>query len=810
MTETLTERQLEREAGQVVSGRARYYKNLDKGDVGDSKPGKELTRRAVQPVASAVQAMIDRVESGKAGSGKPAIAVQYLRHLQPEAVAYLTARAVISAAMRSDKVTRTALTLARMIEESYRFDELRIAELALANSAERKAKRWTTSHHRRAIMRHAADVASVKGLSWAKGDQLRVGMKLIELFIETVGLVERVKVSEGKNKTNYIIVGKPEMLEWLNNMHDHCAVLEPRFLPMVIEPQPWVTPIKGGYLTEENKQDFVRGTGREFKDDMMSLDLRDVFTAVNHIQNTAWRINSQLRDVMMEAWKSGSTLGGLPESDPLPRVPRPVDIPRDLRKADMNEKQLATIEEYRIRARKVNEYNAELIGRRLALGAKLSMATTLIDDERFYFPHNVDFRGRVYSLVPELNPQTDDIGKALLEFADGKPLGKSGAYWLHVHIANLFGIDKVSFDERVAWVQDHSEELLDSAINPLDGNRTWCTADDPWQALAACFEYAGYNIEGDEFVSRLPIAMDGSCSGLQHYSAMLLDDDGAAAVNLKRADTPSDIYTQVAERTEELLKDSDEQIAAAWAGKVERKIVKRPCMTFAYSVTSRGMRDQILDELRKQTGNEDYLPGYDNWEASTFLSPIVEQAIKDTVDRAAEAMDWLKDSVKLLLDNEVPVTWVTPLGFPVQQRYFRSIGQRFNVWFQGLRLKVQIRKDSEEADKRKQASAIAPNFVHSMDACHLMMVANRMVLEEVTADFAMIHDSFGVHACDVDELHFVIRDEFIKMYSVNQLVRFSHFVASRLPKDERDKMLPVPEQGDYDLEEVRDADFFFA
>jgi hypothetical protein len=47
--------------------------------------------------------------------------------------------------------------------------------------------------------------------------------------------------------------------------------------------------------------------------------------------------------------------------------------------------------------------------------------------QRFYFPCQVDHRGRVYPVPPLMNPQSDHIGRALLEFAAGKPLGERGA-----------------------------------------------------------------------------------------------------------------------------------------------------------------------------------------------------------------------------------------------------------------------------------------------------------------------------------------------------------------------------------------------
>lgn len=812
MVETLVERQIEREKLQVENGITRYHKHRDQKDEADMTPGKILVKRAVEPVAAAITEMVERVESGKAGRGKPAAVTAYLCQLQAEPVAYITARILINAAGKEWHAPKTAMALASLIEEHYTFDELRLAEPNLANAMERKAKKWSTPHHRRAIMRRAADVASVTGLGWKQGDKLRLGMKLIELFIETTGLVELVMIQSGRNKRATIVRPTEATCDWLANLHGRCELLEPRFTPMLCPPVPWTNPLRGGYLTQENRVDFIGGSNAAFRDEAFNVQMPDVYRAINTVQATPWRINKAVFDVLDEAWHSRSTLGGLPQQENHPLPERPADIPRDMRPDDMDDSTRRRFEQWIRETANTHEMNASLVSKRIAVIAQLSMASDVKDEEQIYFPHNVDFRGRMYSVVPGLSPQADDQGKALLEFAEGKPLGESGGYWLMVHIANLFGVDKCSFDERVQWVQDNSLRLLGSALNPLDGDRFWCEADDPWCALAACFEYAGWHITGwsEDYVSHLPIAMDGSCSGLQHYSAMLRDSDGGRAVNLLPTDQPADLYTEVADRVEIWLNDpelSTNQLAQAWRNKVSRKIVKRPCMTFAYSVTSRGMRDQILDECRKQADGGEYLPGYDNFSAATFLAPLVEKAIRETVDRAAEAMDWLKEAVRVYVEADVPVNWFTPDGFPVQHRYVKTNGKRFKVWFNGVRMDVQLRVETTKPDLRKQVSSIAPNFIHSMDAVHLRRVANRMHDSGITNSFATIHDSFGVHACDVDELHYAIRDEFINMYTDDQLVGFRKQVLGYVPQAE---LAEPPSPGTLDLEDIRTADFFFS
>lgn len=110
------------------------------------------------------------------------------------------------------------------------------------------------------------------------------------------------------------------------------------------------------------------------------------------------------------------------------------------------------------------------------------------DEEGFYYPHNLDFRGRAYPMHPHLNHLSSDLCRGVLEFAEGRPLGKSGLRWLKIHLANLYsgGVEKLSYDGRLAFVDNHIDDIFDSATNPVNGNRWWLTAEDPLQCLATC------------------------------------------------------------------------------------------------------------------------------------------------------------------------------------------------------------------------------------------------------------------------------------------------------------------------------------
>lgn len=191
---------------------------------------------------------------------------------------------------------------------------------------------------------------------------------------------------------------------------------------------------------------------------------------------------------------------------------------------------------------------------------KLNQAEQFKTFPRIYFPYNVDFRGRAYPVPPHLSNVGSDLCRGMLTFSKSKPLGDRGLYWLKVHLANLFGVDKISFDERASFTDENMEyvravtEEDSGSAGSSDGDsddmsKWWMKADDPFQALATCYEIVAAIDSGcpATYKCSLPVHMDGSCNGLQHYAALGRDRVGGKAVNLCNFDTPQDVYIGVME-----------------------------------------------------------------------------------------------------------------------------------------------------------------------------------------------------------------------------------------------------------------------
>jgi len=411
----------------------------------------------------------------------------------------------------------------------------------------------------------------------------------------------------------------------------------PVYLPMVTPPRPWLSLSGGGYLVTP-LQLLKRRTNTRAQQLLEKADLSLVFSAVNAMQNTAYRINKDIYRDMRNAWDAGSLFFGL-ETHTFAQLPARLPDQADRKQRNERNKQRAD----------VFNLNNRIKGLKKVMAFRLSLAERLMDEPQLYFPYQLDHRGRAYPVPQLVNPQSDDIGRSLLEFAEGKPPGERGAYWLAVHMANCYWKkNKVSFDNRLAWVHHNEQEIIAFADSPLQVHRFWKEADKPWSFLAACKEWKRYREQGVDFRSHLAVSMDGTCNGYQHLSAMGRDPIGGRATNLVPADEPQDIYQEVADhvsrrvnRDAENVEHNDKEQARQLIGKIDRAAVKHATMTTPYGVT----RGTIYKELMETKPARDC---EDAKACARYLARVLEECIPEVAVEAGNIMKWLRDVARAL------------------------------------------------------------------------------------------------------------------------------------------------------------------
>jgi DNA-directed RNA polymerase, mitochondrial len=177
-------------------------------------------------------------------------------------------------------------------------------------------------------------------------------------------------------------------------------------------------------------------------------------------------------------------------------------------------------------------------------------------------------------------------------------------------------------------------------------------------------------------------------------------------------------------------------------------------------------------------------------------------------------MDWLRHVARLAANEGLPINWMTPAGFPVQQVYTAVKTRRIVTTLNGClikRMDLTIQEHTPNIDKSQQANGISPNFVHSMDAAALMLYIEQAQEKRGINSFACVHDSYGTHAADTEASVQCIRDVFVEMYKYNDVLEnFKADILQMLSPKNVAKLKPIPEKGKLDIDDVRSSQFFFA
>ena len=143
-------------------------------------------------------------------------------------------------------------------------------------------------------------------------------------------------------------------------------------------------------------------------------DLYPVYDALNAVSAVPWNINHQILDVAIEMFNKGgnATLKIPPPISALPEAPKLL--------LDMPPEEKMRIFHERVQLQKEKKEVFSLWCTELY---KLSIANKYRNDV-FWFPHNLDFRGRSYAIPPHFNHLGGDLSRSILVFAKGRQLMK--------------------------------------------------------------------------------------------------------------------------------------------------------------------------------------------------------------------------------------------------------------------------------------------------------------------------------------------------------------------------------------------------
>lgn len=799
---------------------------------GETEGGLAITRKYISELSKAISEKLEAAQNTETDRGKSRTGAEALiGSLDPDVVALATLSTSLNGIAKGLPLTGTLVRIGLNIEGEVWSSELKDFDHKLHTRADQWARRDRSRlSSRQQAARNIAERGGFKLAKWTSDNHTQVGAWLVETLLESLPDVFVLEEREGSRDAYYLQITEGA-LKLACDAFEQAVRLRPVMFPSEWPPLPWQSLTLGGPRDPagHHSTKVVRTLHQETQGLVRAAisdgQMQPTLDALNTIQRVPWTINKRVLEVILECEKRGIAVKGGVKGWGVPPA-KDVTLPEYPEGGSASE-----LKQWGIDCARAKRTNRTLAGERLGFRADLTTAKMLAENERFYVPHNLDWRGRVYGLS-HFNFQRDDRVRALFLFDRGEAIGEDGLRWLKIHTANCGDFGKVSkrpFEERVKWSNDNAAVIAAIAENPLADEQlaVWTKADKPFLFLAACLELASACKVGASFVTSLPVSWDGSCSGLQHLCAMTRAPEGSL-VNLTDTPEPQDVYSLVAEVAfESIALDVDDEkfgkfarLALAYDGN-RRKLVKRNVMTYSYSSKKFGMSQQLITDLmdplaeQVQRGERDEHPFGENEStqaaAARYLASKIFAAIETVVDRPARAMAFLQKIARALAHEGKVMEWVTPTGLPWSNRYHEPTTKRVRLWMRDRGVSLRIATGYEKpVDKDRAANGVAPNLVHACDAAHLMMVVNAAAAEGIT-NHALVHDSFGCLASQSTRYHQIIREQFVRLYEEHDvLAEVLERATLALSEHNRDRLPDRVDAGDLNIKEVLNATYAFA
>ncbi|TFU06140.1 hypothetical protein EUV02_03765 [Polymorphobacter arshaanensis] len=853
--------QLALEEYNLVAGAERYLDRQDRKGRSEGVDARDDAQKVIKAAIPLVSSQITKwcEEAGKS-AGRTHRALKFLNALDPDLLALIGLRSVFLGVGRGGHMVDVTITTGTDVQMELEALALKEHDPKAAKLFASLAAKGTESANtkRHNALTEKAGVA----LNWGGEEKLRAGEPIVNavliaceaLFERSVGYTPSTHASAKIEKESTIVLtdaGAAALVE----LAEAEAWMHPLLTPMIAIPRPWESNNTGAYYDERlaKRVKLVRGRSSQQKKLIAQAvkdgTFNDLLAAVNAAQETAWSIDTRVLEIVEWTKEAGLRPSS---SFPLTNLPvMPAKVSADVwDAADKTARSVWSSSRRAVRLEIKDAASASSV-----FNSDIQIAKMLAEAGTFYQPHSLDWRGRIYP-VAHFNHQRGDHIKGMFRFADGVALGETGGDWLAIHIANCgdFGkVSKATLDKRIAWTYENGEMLLEIAADPRGTYDKWSAADAPFCFLQACFEYAAWAETGfsEDFQSSIPIALDGSCSGLQHYSAITRSPEEARHVNLVPRDDVGDIHTFVVGIAQDLFEksiaDGDQMAKICIDAGFGRPTVKRNVMTYFYGSNQFGMSGQHMEDLmrpltkRLVLGEIDKHPysvinektGLDDggFAAAACLAKHIYKAVTTAAPRAEYAARWFQSVAAILAHEALPVVWTSPMGLPVVQLYQQYESKRVAMWLYDRAVPVVTHADDKAdqdgnvltkvrtvlqttatklIDKSKARSAIAPNVIHSLDAAHMLRTV-LMAMAKGIKSFCLIHDSFATHAGNTGKFAWTIKEAFVAQYETYCPMKAIDAYARSVLSEEGIAKLPAIEPlGTLDLNEVMGAMYAFA
>lgn len=263
----------------------------------------------------------------------------------------------------------------------------------------------------------------------------------------------------------------------------------------------------------------------------------------------------------------------------------------------------------------------------------------------------------------------------------------TGIEYLKIDVANNFGLDKVTYQERIDWFNSNINFSPETTSTDIVEWIHIFKPKEPELFFASAKAYVDYL---NDVPSGYMISFDATASGIQIMSALTGDYTGMLGTNLVDNNTRYDVYTELFDITKERFKEHYKEDLS-----IERDKIKAAIMVMMYG-GSKTIMDKINNDKR------------------------VFDTIMDVCKEFINGAYGIRSCLLKCIDNETSIyEWVTPDGFHVSNPI---LVQYMEERFTGVG-KIQVKYKDLGTDPYYKGNVA--NLIHSLDGTLMREIISR-------------------------------------------------------------------------------------
>jgi hypothetical protein len=286
-------------------------------------------------------------------------------------------------------------------------------------------------------------------------DYFKLGSDLVEIIGENSKIFIVTNVKGENNEVHRIIVPGQELSDEIIRL----LAVDTEKLVMISEPSKWDISISnnndyiikkyGGLLLNNiNKKEFVSVSHKN--SGKIKLNNLNIINSINYLSSIPYTINSELLNYILFIIYNKKSFSDNDQSviDEL--------IKLNIHYNTKNIFKLISAKKYG-ELSEIHKHNSQYYSDKSIITSALLFSDWADSNKNnsLYFNNFIDWRGRLYTDTSYLSFQGSELAKSLIMFKNGNVLTLKRLEALKIYTANCYGLDKLSYNNRLNWVNDN-------------------------------------------------------------------------------------------------------------------------------------------------------------------------------------------------------------------------------------------------------------------------------------------------------------------------------------------------------------------